>query len=96
MLIKLVNAVYLNHYQIQLAFNDGKQGIVDLKDDLTGEMFAPLMDLALFASVTLDKQLKTLVWQNGADLAPEYLYFKAFSSDPQLQQQFREWGYLTQ
>ena len=29
---------------------------------------------------------------NGADLAPEYLYFRAFRDEPELQEQFMQWG----
>jgi hypothetical protein len=30
---------------------------------------------------------------NGADFAPEFLYFKAFGDDAGLQAQFEAWGY---
>jgi hypothetical protein len=37
-------------------------------------MFEPLRDQTLFAKVVLHPEIKTLVWPNGADLAPEFLY----------------------
>ncbi len=35
-----------------------------------------------------------LVWSNELDLASEYLFYVAFKDDPDLQDQFKEWGYL--
>jgi hypothetical protein len=37
-------------------------------------MFEPLRDVAVFRSFHLDLELQTVVWPNGADLAPEFLY----------------------
>jgi len=34
-------------------------------------------------------------WANGADIAPEYLYFLAFKDEPDLQEKFKKWGYVT-
>jgi hypothetical protein len=41
----------------------------------------------------VDDELQTVVWPNGADLAPEYVYFQAFKDDPKLLPQFEAWGY---
>lgn len=67
----------LGEYKLYLRFSDGKEGEIDLKDDLWGEVFEPLKDLSMFQSVTIDSELKTITWPNGADFAPEYLYEKA-------------------
>ena len=37
-----------------------------------------------FRRFTVDKELDTLVWENGADLAPEYIYFRAFRNEQDL------------
>lgn len=71
----MVYCRWLEHdYQIWLEFNDGKEGAVDLSQSLWGSMFEPLKDQALFSQVQLDKELDTIVWPNGADLAPEFLH----------------------
>jgi hypothetical protein len=36
-------------------------------------MFEPLKDLAEVQNVFVYPELKTVVWPNGADLAPEFL-----------------------
>ncbi len=64
----------LKPYVIEVTFKDGRCRKVDLKDELYGEMFEPLRDPALFAQVTVDPHWHTVVWPNGADLAPEFLY----------------------
>ena len=67
---------YVSDYKIWLKFDDGKQGHIDLKDELWGEVFTPLKDKKYFKKVKLQKELNTICWENGADLAPEFLYEK--------------------
>ena len=45
-----------------------------LKDELTGEIFMPLNDPQVFAALKFEPDLDTVVWDNGADFAPEFLY----------------------
>ena len=73
MIPHIVKAKYKQGYQIWLKFNDGSEGIVDLKDQLYGEMFRSLRDKKRFRSFRVDPELETIVWKNGADLAPEFL-----------------------
>ena len=42
-------------------------------------MFEPLRDVDSFAKVAVDDELGTVVWPNGADLAPEVLHEQALS-----------------
>jgi hypothetical protein len=73
-MIEVADAKYLKDYVIWLRFNDGSQGEVDLKDELTGEVFEPLNDPEFFKNFTLNPEWKTISWPNGADFAPEFLY----------------------
>ncbi len=73
MIPHIVKAKYKKDYQIWLKFNDGSEGVVDLKDQLFGEMFESLRDKKRFKSFRVDPELETIVWKNGADLAPEFL-----------------------
>ena len=76
MLPKLTEATYQGEYRIWLKFADATQGEVDLADELWGDVFEPLKDKNLFAKFSVHKELETLVWPNGADFAPEFLYQK--------------------
>lgn len=74
MILHVLEATYQRDYIIRLKFNDGAEGFVDLAKELHGEMFAPLKDPERFRSFRVDPELNTIVWQNGADLAPEFLH----------------------
>jgi len=73
MIPHVIKAECKGGYRIWLRFNDGSEGVVDLKDELYGEMFEPLKDINKFKSFQVDPELETLVWENGADFAPEFL-----------------------
>jgi hypothetical protein len=76
MILHVKEAKYLHDYVIWLRFNDGAEGVVDLKEELYGEVFEPLKDIDRFRSFRVDPDLETVVWDSGADLAPEFLYDK--------------------
>ena len=67
---------YIDGYRLRLTFDDGKVGVVDLTTSLWGPVFEPLLDVEYFKLVKVDKELGTICWPNGADLAPEVLYEK--------------------
>jgi len=74
MILHVKQAKYLHDYVIWIKFNDGIEGEIDLENELTGEIFGPLKDKKLFKSFKVDSLLETIVWGNGADLAPEFLH----------------------
>ena len=74
---RITTASYAGGYRIAVSFDDGTTAEVDLEDELWGEMFEPLRDPEQFRSFRLDPDLHTIVWSNGADLAPEFLYEQA-------------------
>ena len=73
MLPRITDARYINGYTVWLRYADGAEGTVDLSGELSGPMFEPLRDRAVFSQLRLHPELHTLVWPNGADLAPEFL-----------------------
>jgi hypothetical protein len=73
MLPRIVEARYVAHKVVWLRFADGAEGEVDLAAQLDGEVFEPLREDSYFKLVELDPVLRTLVWPNGADFAPEFL-----------------------
>ena len=70
-LVNVVEAKHLGQHRVWLRFEDGVEGEIDIAGELRGEVFEPLRDPAYFARFTVDQ---TLVWPNGADFAPEFLY----------------------
>jgi hypothetical protein len=94
MFLHVTNAIYIEDYKIEVSFNNGRKGVVDLSSSVKGSIFEELRNKSKFSSFTVDKELETIVWSNGADLAPEYIYFQMFKNESKLQPQFREWGYI--
>ena len=76
MIPRVMHGEYLGEYKIRLRFVDGAEGDVDLSSELYGEVFEPLKDKDLFRRFSIHPEFGTLVWANGADIAPEFLYEK--------------------
>jgi len=74
MILRVTDARWIRDFVVWVRFNDGSEGEVDLAGELEGPVFEPLRDPALFAQLRLDPDTHTLVWPNGADLAPEFLH----------------------
>jgi hypothetical protein len=75
-MLEVTKAQYQEEYKIWVEFNDGNSGVVDISDALWGTMFEPLKNLDRFKRFAISTTTHTLTWDNGADLAPEYLYDK--------------------
>lgn len=67
------NVKYIDGFRLWVTFDDGTAGEVNLEHKLSGSVFEPLKDSSFFAKVSVDPELETVVWPNGADLAPEFL-----------------------
>ena len=63
---------YLSDYKLHITFGNGDVKEVDLEPYLEGEIFEHLRNKEYFRQVRLD--VDTICWQNGADLAPEFLH----------------------
>jgi hypothetical protein len=75
MLKDIVAVQPLENYRLQLRFEDGIQGVVDVHQLIRfSGVFAPLSDPKGFAAVRVDQELGTVVWPCGADLDPDVLY----------------------
>ena len=82
MILRIVEAAVCGPQHLRLAFNDGTRKTVDVGPLLTGPVFQPLRDPSYFARVELDPICGTIVWPNGADLAPEALHALAPVEEP--------------
>ena len=75
--ISVLEAQYINDYRIELKFNTGETGEVNLRDVVYKYAIAsPLRDPLVFSHFYLDSW-HTLAWDCGFDVAPETLYFMA-------------------
>jgi hypothetical protein len=61
-------------YTLTVEFEDGTEQRIDFRPVLHGALFGPLQDLSNFNAVTLDSEVGTLVWPNGADFDPATLH----------------------
>lgn len=74
MILRVTDAKLVRDFIVWVRFNDGSEGEVDLSGELDGPVFEPLRDPVVFAQLRLNPDIHTLVWPNGADLAPEFLH----------------------
>jgi hypothetical protein len=65
---------HAGEYKLNIRFEDGADLIVDLSEHLDGPIFEPLKNPAFFKRFTLNRDIETVVWPNGADFSPDFLY----------------------
>jgi len=83
-MLHITSAQHVSAHKLWVSFDDGSSGEVDLAGTLTGPIFEPLQDIGYFSLVSVDPELETITWPNGADLAPEFvkeLHNKQLKSD---------------
>jgi len=68
----VISAEHQGGYRIRLAFSDGSVKTVDFRKWLKGPVFEPLKKPSYFRRFFVDGG--TVVWPNGADIAPEALH----------------------
>src|SRR5437667_12798103 len=68
----VIRADYRSGFRIHLTFNDLSERTVDFRPWLEGSDFEALKDLSYFRQFFVD--CSTVVWPNGAAIAPETLY----------------------
>lgn len=78
----VTSARYESGYKIRVELSDGTRGVVDLEEDLWGTVFEPLRDEELFRRFSVSAEFGTIVWDNGADIAPEHLREKLAGPPP--------------
>lgn len=71
----VVGVAVTRPHVMRLLFDDGViRDVQFAPSDDHGPMVLPLNDPDYFARVTVDPELRTVVWPNGLDLAPEVLH----------------------
>lgn len=84
---RVVKAEVCGAHSLDLTFKDGTYKRVNLLPLLEGPVFEPLRDPKYFARVELDPVAGTVMWPNGADIAPETLYDLATGAKVNAKQQ---------
>lgn len=73
-MIWVTEASALPDYRLRVRFSDGCEGEVDLNDFIGADsrpIVKALRDRSTFSAIRVE--MDTVVWENGFDLAPEYL-----------------------
>jgi len=74
-MVRVAAVEALEGFNVRLRFTDGTLKEIDLRPYLHGPIFRPLLqDLSVFQAVRVDRELGTIVWDNGADIDPDVLY----------------------
>jgi hypothetical protein len=68
------NVSYASEYKLLITFEDSSVRLVDLYPHLDGDVFEQLRDINYFKTVKVSPDLDTIVWENGADISPDFLY----------------------
>ena len=74
-MISVIKAKYINNYRIEIMFSDNLKGVIDLENTIKNDdrkIFQELKDREKFSKIKLG--METIIWNNGLDLAPEFLY----------------------
>ncbi len=74
MFLHIIKAQHIGDYNLKILFNNGVEKIINLENELYGEIFEPLKDKEKFKNFIISHN--TIEWENGADFDPEYLYSK--------------------
>jgi hypothetical protein len=94
-MLEVNQAEYAGDYKINLVFNNGKTGTANLEKSICNDkrpVFLKLKEPHRFKNFHVDHG--TVVWSDELDLASEYLFYLAFKDEPDLQEQFKAWGYI--
>jgi hypothetical protein len=75
-LVRVQSVKVMDGFCICLSFTDGTQKEIDLEPYLRGPIFELIKnDPRVFRSVHVDERMGTIVWDNGADIDPDVLYY---------------------
>jgi len=73
--IDVIEVKVLNDYKLHLKFDDGSYGDVDISKLVPFKgIFKLLEDRNFFSQVSINPDIGTICWGNGADLSPTLLH----------------------
>ncbi len=72
--IDVIKVTVLEGYSVKLEFEDGAKGNVDISEIVPFKgIFEPLKDKDYFSRVSVNHDIGTICWENGADISPTIL-----------------------
>jgi DNA modification methylase len=96
MIAEVVDVEPRSSLVVFLEFRDGASGLVDLSSLASGPVFEPVRNSEdYFRRVEVDRDLGTIVWPNGADLAPDVLRSRLKVENRVVEQASAELGVLS-
>ncbi len=81
-MVKITKVKVLENYRLEVAFDDGACGVVDLSELVGKGVFALWRDPHVFEEVRIGS-LGELVWEDKIDLCPDSLYLKVTGKKPE-------------
>ena len=78
---RIIKALPLENYRVDLTFADGTRGVVDLSHLAGRGVFALWNDPAAFKQVRIG-DVGELIWSEQIDLCPDSLYLKITGKTP--------------
>jgi hypothetical protein len=79
---RIVAVTVLQGHRLQIVFDNGIAGTVDLSDLCGKGVFSLWMDRTMFESVQIGSSGE-LIWGDRIDLCPDALYFRATGKRPE-------------
>jgi hypothetical protein len=79
---KISEVKVLQEYRLELVFDDGAHGVVDLSGLVGKGVFAIWRDRCIFEQVRIGS-FGELIWGDQIDLCPDALYLKATGKQPE-------------
>ena len=73
---RIISAQALPEFHLEIRFDDGVEGIVELSAEAGNGIFAAWKDPKHFASVKIDRHGRALVWPGEIDLCADALYLE--------------------
>ncbi len=71
----VMHVTVIKDYILYLQFADGAEGSVDIAELVPFEgVFSSLKNPTFFSQITVNPDIGTICWANGADLSPALLY----------------------
>jgi hypothetical protein len=81
-MVKITKVSVIKNYRLELIFDDGVAGVVDLSDMVGNGVFALWRDPHIFEQVQIGS-FGELVWLDKIDLCPDSMYLKVTDKKPE-------------